>query len=239
MLDLIYISHLQQGKQKSLAYALGLAKAFAAPLSLLPSTYLGEMDKGAMSIWRPSRPKHDLPTSRESIFRRSRKEKFSLYLLGKSSQPAKSNYQSYQIIQRLVGLGFPILWIPFDFPFQRIKNILITNNGPGLTDHKLKQLLAANFLPRVFQIENNLLSRIHWNNISHIRNDAANKLDFSCPNLEAELQRNEIDLTVYPINHQLTTVHWQGISSANYPLLFLPLSSRKITAPEKAAYLTV
>lgn len=240
MLDLIYISHLHRGRQKSLAYAFGLAKAFSAPLSLLSSSKLGESNWGKMPIWSPSRKvQKGIPYG--SIVNGTSKESFSLYLLGKPSQPAKSNYQSYPIIQRLVDLGFPILWIPYDYCFKRIQNIWITSNDPGLTDHRLKQLIGANFLPRVFQMTGRSLTRIHWNNISHIPQKTGYAFDFGSPALEGELRKNDINLTIYPIPAMgpgLTTSHFQGFSSAQHPILFLPLASKSSPILAKTVYLT-
>ncbi len=240
MLDLIYISHLHRGRQKSLAYAFGLAKAFSAPLSLLPSSKLGESDWGPMSIWSPSR-KTEQGMPYASILTGTSKERFSLYLLGKPSQPAKSNYQSYQIIQRLVDLGLPILWIPYDYCFKHIQNIWITNNGPGLTDHRLKHLIGANFLPRVFQMTGHSLTRIHWNNISYIPPKTGYFFDFGSPKLALELRKNDINLTIYPIpstGTRLTTSHFQGLSAAQHPILFLPLSTESSLSLAKTVYCT-
>lgn len=240
MLDLIYISHLHRGRQKSLAYAFGLAKAFSAPLSLMSSSNLGDPKWGKMPIWSPStKGRQEIPYV--SSLGRTSKERFSLYLLGKPSQPAKSNYPAYPIIQRLVDLGFPILWIPYHYDFERIQNIWITNNGQGLTDHRLKQLIGANFLPKVYQMSDGSLTRIHWNNIAYIPQETRGFYDFSCPNLEVELQKNEINLTIYPVSStssKLTTDHFQGLSSVQHPVLFLPLSTESSHTPVEAAYLT-
>lgn len=241
MLELIYITHLYPGKQKNLAYALGLAKAFSAPLSLFSSARLDDPSRGKISIWSPDLNAKRSGWSDVSNFSRIRKEHFSLYLLGKPNQPAKSNNQSYRIIQRLVDLGFPILWLPFDYPFRGIKSVLFAGNGPGLTEHKVKQLIAANFLPRVFQVINSTLSRIHWNNISHIDKETQRGLDFSCPILNAELIKNEIDLTVYPIDvtvSPFTTIDWRAVSSVQHPLLFLPLGTQDTITSHEKAYLT-
>lgn len=241
MLDLIYVTHLYPGKEKNLAYALGLAKAFSAPLSLFSSARLDNPSSGKISIWSPDSEVKRSGSSNESKFPRTQKELFSLYLLGKPSQPAKNSLQSYRIIQRLVDLGFPILWLPFNYPFRGIKSVLFAGNGPGLTENKVKQLIAANFLPRVFQVMNSTLTRIHWNNISHIDQDTQQGLDFSCPSLNAELIRNEIDLTVYPIDSNVSpfsTIDWRGISSAQHPLLFLPLGAQAPRTSRQEAYST-
>lgn len=240
MLDLIYISHLHRGRQKSLAYAFGLAEAFSAPLSLVSSSNLGESNWDKISIWNPNR-KAQKQMPYPSPLRVKRNESFSLYLLGRPSQPAKSNYQSYQIIQRLVDLGYPILWIPYDYTFERVQNVWVTHNEPGLTDHRLKQLIAANFLPKVFRMKDHSLTRIHWNNISHIPQGGKSSRDFNSPDLEIELRKNHIDLTIYPVSvgdAKPSTIHSQGFSCIQHPILFLPLLAEGHPVPNRAAYLT-
>lgn len=232
MLDLIYITHLHPGRQKNLAFAFGLAKRFSAPLSLLPSSGLGDPNTGKMSIWRPKKNRQ---------MSRTRMENLPLYVLGEPSQPAKNNNQSCLIIQRLVNLGFSILSIPYNQSFHGIHNVLFAGNTPGMTDHRIKHLIGALFLPKVFEIRNNALKRIHWNNISQIDEESPHKLNFNAPSLATALSKHEIDLIIYPVdasNSTRTTIYWQGLSGVQRPVLFLSLSSQKISAPKKTAYLT-
>ncbi len=236
MLDLIYITHLHPGKQRTLAYAFGLAKALSSPLSLLSSANLGEPESGKMSIWTPkNREVQDsLRAGYKPIKYRQRNKRLPLYILGKSSQTARRECSSYQIIQRLLDLGFPLLILPFDQPFTGIRNVLFAGNAPGLTDHRLKHFIAATFLPRAFQFENARLKRIHWNNISHIPRKHSASIDFDSPDLKAEIEQRKIDLTIFPISHSTSGERknkaiLRQITAAQHPILLLPLLAETLT----------
>lgn len=236
MLDLIYITHLHPGKQRTLAYAFGLAKALSSPLSLLPSTSLGDPEGRKMPIWTPKRREtsNSMRASNKLIKYQKRKKHLPLYILGKSNQSAIRERLTYQIIQRLIDLDFPTLILPYNHAFTGIRNVLFAGNAPGLTDHRLKHFIAATFLPRAFQLENAGLKRIHWNNISHIPSKHRAAIDFDCPNLKVELEQHEIDLTIFPIGYSASGERrnraiLRQITAAQHPILLLPLLAETST----------
>lgn len=230
MLDLIYITHLHPGTQRTLAYAFGLAKALSSPLSLLSSANLGEPEREKMPIWTPKNRevRNSLSASHKPIKYRQRNKRLPLYILGKPGQSTIRERLSYPIIRLLLDLGFPLLVLPFDQPFTGIRNVLFAGNAPGLTDHRLKHFIAATFLPRAFQLENARLKQIHWNNISHIPSKRRASIDFDCPDLKAEMEQHEIDLTIFPIGHSTSgerrnEATLRQIAAAQHPILLLPL----------------
>ncbi len=244
MLDLIYITHLHPGKQKTLAYAFGLAKALSSPLSLLPSTSLGEPEGGKMPIWTPKKreTRNSMRASNKWGKYQKRKKHLPLYILGKSNQSAIRERLAYQIIQRLIDLDFPTLVLPHNHPFSGIRNVLFAGNAPGLTDHRLKHFIAATFLPRAFQLENVGLKRIHWNNISHIPRRNRSVIDFNCSQLKAEMAQHQIDLTIFPMgsptsNEGENLDALQQILAAKHPVLLLPLRPEPSVFVDQVDYL--
>lgn len=244
MLDLIYITHLHPGKQKTLAYAFGLAKALSSPLSLLPSTSLGEPEGGRMPIWTPKKRDrgNSMRASKKLVKYQKRKKHLPLYILGKSNQSAIRERLAYQIIQRLIDLDFPTLILPHNHSFSGIRNVLFAGNAPGLTDHRLKHFIAATFLPRAFQLENAGLKRIHWNNISHIPSRNRAVVDFNCSQLKAEMTQHQIDLTILPIGSSPSDEEENldalpQILSAKHPILLLPLRPETPVFADQVDYL--
>lgn len=244
MLDLMYITHFHPGTQRTLAYAFGLAKALSSPLSLLPSTSLGEAGGGKMPIWTPKKreTRNNMRASNKLVKYQKRKKHLPLYILGKSNQSAIRERLTYQIIQRLIDLDFPTLVLPYNHAFSGIRNVLFAGNAPGLTDHRLKHFIAATFLPRAFQLENARLKRIHWNNISHIPRRNQSAVNFDCAQLKAEMTQHQIDLTIFPmgnspVNEGESLDALQQVLSAKHPVLLLPLRPEIPTSADQVDYL--
>lgn len=202
MLDLLYITHLQQNEQKNLAYAFKLAESFSSPLSLLPVSGLANPKSGKIPIWPPQQKA--LVNNREPIFNAGKqpglsKERLPVCILGKSSQSGRPNAREYQIVKQVLDAGNSLFLLPYDYPFRGIRKVLFTSNAPGFTDHRLKHQIAATFQPRAYKIGNAGLKSIHWNNICHIPETNSPFSSFSFRYLDLQTQRHNIDLTVFPV----------------------------------------
>lgn len=224
MPQLLYISHLRQKSQKSLAYALGLANSLSSQLSLVYKTGLGNPQQKSMTIWRPEK---------NGEWDTIKYGNHPVFLLGKPKLHPESHTEEYQILKQVMELDAPLLVIPYNYPFNGIRNILFTGNAPGLTDHLLTHHLAATFLPRVFKIEQSKLKQIHWNNISHIPETEV-PTEYYCHNqLNRNIQQHTIDLTVFPVtrspftNQFCTTMKLQKIFLLQRPALLIPLLTQE------------
>lgn len=236
MIDLMYITHLDRGKQKNLAYAFELAKSFSSPLSLLPVFRLNDPDHGKLSIWTPSKnkvkkEKDGLLSAVTGTKKTTIKKSTPLFLLGKSNPSNRSNHKTYKVIKQVICSGFPLLVLPYDYPFKRIRKVLFTGNAPGLTDHPLKHQIAANFLPRAYQLSETKLMRIHWNNIGNIAESKSPALNFCLSNLNINIERYQIDLAVFPVQGRLLSSAFydsfelRKLLQCSCPALLIPLST--------------
>ncbi|MEZ5043803.1 MAG: hypothetical protein R2828_28150 [Saprospiraceae bacterium] len=208
MLELIYLTHFRTKSQKSLAYAIALAKAFSSPLSILSLSRINESFQRKIVIWQPPKGEkgnHSLLVSREDKKNTSRKT-LPLFLLGLPDHPERLTPKIYNTVMQVLHQGFPLLLLPFNYAFNRIRNVLFTGNSPGFTDHYLKHRIAATFLPRAFKLENAALKQIHWNNICQIAEGKLSLRQFSCEALKAHIRQQSIDLTIIPVTNSCDSI---------------------------------
>jgi hypothetical protein len=205
-LEFIYISHLKKNKQKNLAYALGVAKAFSGSLSLLPACQLQDHARKKIPIWKPQRQK-EAAFQMYSISNGSRnrawQQRQPVFLLGKPHRACALETMVPVLAKQILDAGYPLFLLPFDHTFEGIKNVLFTGNTQGLTDHFLQHQIAARFLPKAYKLENATLEQIHWNNIWKIAGHY--NLD-GLASYNEHLQHHNIDLIVLPATHSLPAV---------------------------------
>lgn len=238
MLDFIYITSMRKGKQKSLAYALGLAKAFSNQLFILPTHRLDDPQSGKILIWKPEEPKNRdqaiLSEFGRSINYRIKKQNLPIFFLGRFNPKVNPDPLEYEIARQIMSLGFPIFILPFNCPYQKIRKVLFTGNAPGLPGHPLKNQIAATFLPKAFKLEQSEIKRIHWSNICFLPECNWLKTPFSCKYLTSTIQDHNIDLVVLPFNNMpdsncsAASRVFQEMLCGKTPTLLIPSSTKEM-----------
>ena len=236
MLELIYITHFDKGTQRNLSYAIELANAISGYLSLISFSGLAEVQKSKIPIWplRNNRDRYSrIAVSRNEINLIQKEPDASIFLLGKSKFNSPHNYEEYKIIKRVMALKRPLFILPYNYQFKEIQKILFRGNTQYFVDHPFIHRLVATYLPRAFTLEDQKIRQIHWNNLIHLPPTDWPKTNFSFEHLATEIQRQQIDLTIFPINdgvflnRKYSSKISQELLTIESPVLILPVPSEE------------
>jgi hypothetical protein len=223
MVEVMYFTHLRKGRQRGLAYALHLCKAFSGKLSLLPAGSLHRPQSKGIPIWRAPGWVDHRPVKDGTALVKEQTRKL-VVCVKPSSVARESFFKDWIYWHKLLKSDLPLLFIPSDYDYRPLKHFLLLGGGPGMADHWLKHLLAATFLPRAYSLQDQEVKVIHWNNICML--PVAEDGDFppiSPVLLNRHIEQNGIDLITLEGASHYTYRYLQFLFQCACPALVLPL----------------